>query len=132
MFKIKSKETDQESKLLTLSCHEKEHKIMIQGAYQNLDIFIDDYPNLSCLKLSTKLQVRDVVHPDLELSRTSPIDENTNDNLDDDHQTKTCSMTEFQENNDYEAKDICLKYHSILKLMKKSLKELQGIILVHS
>ena len=38
---------------------------MIQGAYQNLDIFIDDYPSLSCLKLSTKPQVPDVVHPDL-------------------------------------------------------------------
>ena len=78
---------------------------MIQGAYQNLDISIDDYTNLSCLKLSTKLQVPNVVHPDLELSRTSPIDKNTNDNLDDDHQTKTCSMTEFQENKDCEDKD---------------------------
>ena len=71
-----------------------------------MDIFIADYPNLSCLKLSTKLQVPDVVHPDLELSKTSPIDKNTNDNLDDDHQTKGFSMTEFQENKDYEDKDV--------------------------
>ena len=105
MYEIKSKENDQEFKFLTMSCYKKEHKIMTQGAYQNLDMFIDDYPNLSCLKLSTKLQVPDVVYPDLELSRTSPIDKNTNDNLDDDHQTKTCGMTEFQENKDYEDKD---------------------------
>ena len=85
-----------------MSCYKKEHKIMIQGAYQNLDIFIDDYPNLSCLKLATKLQVPNVVHQDLELSRTSRICNITNDNLDDDHQTKTCGMTEFQEDKDYE------------------------------
>ena len=48
MFEIKSEENDQEFKSLTLSCYKKEHKIMIQGAHQNLDTFIDDYPNLSC------------------------------------------------------------------------------------
>ena len=95
MYEIKSKENDQEFKFLTMSCYKKEHTIMIQGAYQNLDIFIDDYPNLSCLQLSTTLQVPNVVHPDLELSRTSLIYKNTNDYMDDDHQTKTCSMTEF-------------------------------------
>ena len=105
MFEIKSEENDQKFKFLTSNCYKKEHKIMIQGAYQNLDIFIDDYPNLSYLKLSAKLQVPSVVHRDLQLSRTSPIDKNTNDNLDDDHQIKTCSMTEFQENKDYEDKD---------------------------
>ena len=100
MYEIKSKENDQEFKFLTMSCYKKEHKIMIQGAYRNLDIFIDDYPNLSCLQLSTMLQVPSVVHPDLELSRTSSTYNNTNDYMDDDHQTKTCSMTEFQEDKD--------------------------------
>ena len=104
MDEIKSKKNDQEFKFLTMSCYKKEHRIMRQGAHQNLDVFIDDYPNLSCLKLSTKLQVPDVVHPDLELSRARPIDKNRNDNIDDDHRTKACSMTEFHENKDYEDK----------------------------
>ena len=37
--------------------------------------------------------------------KNKPINNNTNDNLDDDHQTKACSITEFQENEDYEDKD---------------------------
>ena len=78
-----------------MSCYEKEHKIMINGGCQHFDIFIDDYPNLSYLKLSTKLQVPNVVHPDLELPKTSPIDKNTNDSLYDDHQRKACSTVQY-------------------------------------
>ena len=78
---------------------------MFRGVYQNLDISIYDYPNLSCLKVFKKPQVPNFVHPDLEFSRTSPTDKNTNDNLDDDHQTRTSCMTELQENKDYWDKD---------------------------
>ena len=62
---------------------------MIQEAYDNLNIFIDDYPNLSCLKLSAKPPVRNVLHSDLELLRASTIYKNTNDNLDGNHKIKT-------------------------------------------